>query len=127
MSSLASTNGFPPRPPASHRGGGPSPYTLEMLLDAARAALVLVDYQSRLMPAIHDAEKAIRHAVYLARVARALGVPVVGTEQNPRGLGPNDERVRVLCDLTVGKMHFNACGDGLVEALRGNGREVREV
>jgi nicotinamidase-related amidase len=98
-----------------------------MLLDAARAALVLVDYQSRLMPAIHDAEKAIRHAVYLARVARALGVPVVGTEQNPRGLGPNDERVRALCDLTVGKMHFNACGDGLVEALRANGRDVREV
>jgi nicotinamidase-related amidase len=98
-----------------------------MLLDSARSALVLVDYQSRLMPAIHGGEEAIRHAVYLARVARAIGIPVVGTEQNPRGLGPNDERVRALCDSTVGKMHFNACGDGLVEALRADGREVGEV
>lgn len=98
-----------------------------MLLDAAHAALVLVDYQARLMPAIHDAENAVRHALYLARVARAVGVPVVGTEQNPGGLGPNDERVRALCDATVGKMHFNACADGLLEVLQARGREVREV
>jgi nicotinamidase-related amidase len=98
-----------------------------MLLDRDHAALVLVDYQSRLMPAIHGAGNVIRHAVYLANVARAVGVPVVGTEQNPRGLGPNDERVRAVCDETLGKMHFDACADGLVALLRSNGRDVREV
>ena len=98
-----------------------------MLLNREDAALVLVDYQSRLMPAIHEAEGVIRHAVYLASVARALDVPVVGTEQNPKGLGPNDERVRALCDATVGKMAFDACGDGLLDALRGKRPGLREV
>jgi nicotinamidase-related amidase len=98
-----------------------------MLLDRENAALVLVDYQSRLMPAIDAGEGVIRNAVFLARLARAVEVPVVGTEQNPRGLGPNDERVRALCDATVGKMHFDACRDGLLEALRARRPGLREV
>ena len=98
-----------------------------MVLDRDHSALVLVDYQSRLMPAIDGAEAVMRHAVFLAEVARAVGVPVIGTEQNPAGLGPNDERVRSRCDATVGKKTFDACGDGLITALQADGREVREV
>lgn len=52
----------------------------DMLLDPSRSALVLVDFQSRLMPVIHDAERVTGNAVFLARVARELGVPVLGTE-----------------------------------------------
>ena len=95
------------------------------MLDRKRSALVLVDYQARLMPAIHESEEAIRQGVFLAQVARALSIPVLGTEQNPEGLGPNDERIRSLCEQTVGKMHFNACGDGLADILRAN--EIEEV
>lgn len=98
-----------------------------MLLDRARCALVLVDYQARLMPFIHEGQAALRHGVFLAQVARALGVPVLGTEQNPQGLGPNDEQLRSLCERTLPKMHFNASSDGLTEALRGYGREVDHV
>ena len=95
------------------------------MLDRNRGALVLVDYQARLMPAIHDSEKVIGQGIFLAQVARALGIPVLGTEQNPEGLGPNDERIRSLCEQTLGKMHFNACGDGLADILRAN--EIEEV
>ena len=98
-----------------------------MALDRDHAALVLVDYQSRLMPAIHGGESAIAHAVFLANVARTLGIPVFGTEQNPRGLGGNDERVKSLCEHTVGKMSFDACRDGLLDALRAKPSGVREV
>jgi nicotinamidase-related amidase len=103
------------------------PATTASALDRSCGALVLVDYQARLMPAIHQGEAAIREAVFLARVAHALGLPVIGTEQNPRGLGPNDERVREVCDTTLAKMHFDACADGLVDALRRDGRNVRQV
>lgn len=87
-------------------------------LDAKRSALVLVDYQSRLMPAIDDAERVLDHAVSLGRLAREVGVPVVGTEENPAGLGHNDERIASLCASTLAKASFDACGDGLAQRLR---------
>lgn len=88
-----------------------------MLLDRSRSALVLVDFQSRLMPVIHDAERVVDNAVFLARVAHELGVPVLGTEQNRRALGSNDLRVSELCDRTLHKVHFSAVADGLLAEL----------
>lgn len=79
--------------------------------------LVLVDYQARLMPAIHDAEALAARAVLLAKGAHALGVPVLGTEQNPPGLGPNVQAIRDVCGHTLAKTHFNACADGLMDAI----------
>ncbi len=87
-------------------------------IDAGRCSLVLVDYQQRLMPAIHDGTTVVARALQLGRIARALEIPVLGTEQNPRGLGPNVDELRALCDRTLPKMHFDACADGLVDALR---------
>lgn len=88
-----------------------------MLLASSRSVLILVDFQARLMPAIDDAERVIDNAVFLAQVARTLGVPVLGTEQNPKALGPNDDRVRELCDRTLPKAHFSAVADGLLAEL----------
>jgi nicotinamidase-related amidase len=90
-------------------------------MDAARSVLVLVDYQGRLMPAIHDAEAVVEAALLLADAASTLGIRVVGTQQNPDGLGPNAEAVRMRCDVTLSKMYFDACSDGLAEVL-GEGR-----
>ena len=86
-------------------------------IDAGASVLVLVDYQARLMPAIHDAPAVTARAVQLARAARLLEIPVLGTQQNPQGLGPNDETVRAACDATITKTHFDACEDGLLQAL----------
>ena len=85
---------------------------------SAAAGLVLVDYQARLMPAIHEAAAATATAVLLAKAAKLLGIPVIGTEQNPGGLGANVDEIRAECDCTLAKTHFDACGDGLLEALR---------
>jgi nicotinamidase-related amidase len=89
-----------------------------MLLDADECQLVLVDYQARLMPAIHEAEAVLRNAVRLGRIAQLMDVPVWGTEENPEGLGPTVDEVRVLSRRTLAKTHFSACADGLVELLR---------
>jgi nicotinamidase-related amidase len=94
-----------------------------MKLDRVRSALVLVDYQVRLMPAIADGEDVLRGGERLARVAHALGVPVIGTEQNPAGLGPSDARIRAVCADTLFKQHFDATRDGLADHLRGLGRD----
>ena len=86
-------------------------------LDAARSALVLVDYQQRLMPAIHEAERVLAEAARLADVARAIAIPILATEQNPRGLGPNAPEISRRCDATVAKMSFDACADGLAREI----------
>lgn len=86
-------------------------------IDASRCALVLVDYQARLLPSIAGAPGVLCQAVLLAQAARALGIPVLGTEQNPQGLGPNVAELRALCDVCLTKTHFDACADGLLQAL----------
>ena len=70
------------------------PLTPTMLLDATESQLVLVDYQERLMPAIHEGPAVLANARRLAEVAGLLDVPVWGTEQNPSRLGPNDAALR---------------------------------
>ncbi|MBU6369283.1 MAG: isochorismatase family protein [Burkholderiales bacterium] len=89
-----------------------------MLLDVEDSQLVLVDYQTRLMPALFQADLCVANAMRLAQAARLLGVPTWGTEQNPEKLGPNPPEMKALCRQTLAKMHFSACEEGLVEWLR---------
>jgi nicotinamidase-related amidase len=89
-----------------------------MLLDPDDSQLVLVDYQAKLMPSIHESELVLRNAVRLARMAQLLEVPAWGTEENPAGLGENPADLKALCRKTLPKMHFSACADGLLEWLR---------
>ena len=97
-------------------------------IDASRSVLVLVDYQQRLLPAIHRGAEVLSEAVRMADVARELGIPVYGTEQYPKGLGPNDAAIRERCTATLEKTHFDACADGLLELLPLDGKGApREV
>ena len=93
-----------------------------MLLDAEDCQLVLVDYQTRLMPVIFENELVVANAVRLARMARLLEVPVWGTAQNPDKLGQNLPEVQTAIDSaggkTLSKMYFSAAADGLVDWLR---------
>lgn len=97
-----------------------------MLLQRDQSALILVDYQARLMPAIHEGAQVVRQAVWLAQVARALGVPVWATEQNPRALGGNAPELLPWVDHTLPKMHFSAVADGLVAAVRAQARQAQQ-
>jgi nicotinamidase-related amidase len=91
---------------------------MSILLSAEDSQLVLVDYQAKLMPVIHQADAVLANAKRLAKIANLLKLPVIGTEQNPEKLGSNDQEIRSLCQKTLTKMHFGACEDGLVELLR---------
>ena len=93
-----------------------------MLLDADDSQLVLVDYQTRLMPVIFENEIVVANAVRLARMARIMQVPVWDTAQNPEKLGQNMPEIQAIIDSaggkTMAKMHFSAAADGLIEWLR---------
>ncbi|MBP0620936.1 isochorismatase family protein [Cupriavidus consociatus] len=91
---------------------------------ANESVLLLVDIQQRLMPSIFEGDRVVKEAVRLARIAQILDVPIIGTEQSPEGLGENVVDIKMLCDQTLTKHHFDGCEDGLVEALPGQRRHV---
>ena len=79
-----------------------------MLLDCEESQLVLVDYQQRLMPSIHEAERVVGNAVRLARIAQLLEVPLWCTEENPEGLGGTVEALQPLvAGRVLSKMAFD--------------------
>lgn len=69
------------------------------------------------MPAIEDAENVLKHSLRIAQVAQLLNIPIIGTEQSPQSLGSNLESIQKYCSITISKEHFNACADGLIDAL----------
>jgi len=57
------------------------------VLGRSSTVLVVVDAQEAFRPAVLDFERVVHNAAVLVQGARALGVPVVVTEQYPKGLG----------------------------------------
>jgi nicotinamidase-related amidase len=98
---------------------------MSALCDADTSALLVIDLQARLMPAIHEGQEVLAAAHRLAQVARMVEVPVIGTLQNREKLGAMPDAITALCDRLVGKTSFDACAeDGLIDALPGNRREL---
>ncbi|MEO6016446.1 MAG: isochorismatase family protein [Polaromonas sp.] len=99
-----------------------------MLLDADDSQLLLVDYQSLLMPAIFENERVIANAVRLARMASLLEVPVWGTAQTSDKLGHNMPEIQAAIEEAGGrileKSHFSALADGLGDWLRPPARKA---
>lgn len=58
-----------------------------MKLDAQRAALVVIDVQEAFRKAVPNFGDVARATATLIRGAEAVGIPVVVTEQYPKGLG----------------------------------------
>ena len=91
---------------------------MSILLNADETQLVLIDYQSKLMPVIQKAHQVLANEKKKKKIAKLLKLPIIGTEQNPEKLGPNDAQLKSLCQKTFTKMYFGACADGLVDELR---------
>ena len=88
------------------------------MLDRNSAALLVIDFQDRLLPKIHEGEAVAAHAIKLIRFAREMDMPLLWTEQYPKGLGPTVESVaRELQGCTAfEKMSFGCLGDASIAA-----------
>src|SRR5712691_6132862 len=71
------------------------------------STLLIVDFQSRLMPAIEDGAAAVANARRLIDAAEMFGVPILFTEQNAGGLGPTLPELGA--QQIAHKMTFDAC------------------
>lgn len=88
-----------------------------LIIDRETATLLVIDIQTRLMPAIDQGEVVIANARRLIDAAALVGVPVLFTEQNAKGLGPTVPELAPDPAILVHKMAFDACGDGLLARL----------
>ncbi|MBN1693750.1 MAG: hydrolase [Dehalococcoidales bacterium] len=84
-------------------------------LNTKNTALVLIDFQEKLFPAMYDKDKLLRNVVKLIRGAKVLEIPIILTEQYPKGLGPTIPEIKSLIpDIKpVEKVCFNCCDDDL--------------
>lgn len=93
------------------------------LMNPGDTALVVVDVQTRLLPAIADSARIAWNIGRLVDGATLLEIPVAATEQYPQGLGPTlpELAARIPGPISA-KMTFSACGcPELFDALQRRG------
>ncbi|MDT8440803.1 MAG: hydrolase [Desulfuromonadales bacterium] len=96
-------------------------------LDVDRAVLVVIDIQERLVPAMSEkVYERVRNSVeILAKTAGLLDLPVVTTEQYPKGIGHTVADLAEVCSRgpVVEKVSFGCCGEpSFVETIKETGR-----
>ena len=91
-------------------------------MNRENSALLVVDFQSRLMPAIDDGASVVANARRLLDAAEMLQVPILFTEQNVDGLGATLPELRTGTGGIAHKMTFDACrAPGFMEVLPDRG------
>ncbi|HEY9056491.1 MAG TPA: hydrolase [Aurantimonas sp.] len=97
-----------------------------MLIRAKDSALVVIDMQERLVPAMMAPARTLKNAALLIEAAREMGVPVLLTEQYPAGLGHTMAEVSTAaagCPVFE-KVHFSCMEDtAFAEAISALGRQ----
>ncbi len=96
-------------------------------LTCADTALVVVDMQDRLLPAIHEHERIVANTRLLLRAAGILELPVLMTTQYANGLGPTHADVAALAPKAApfDKLTFSCLGSQeFAQALAATGRKT---
>ncbi len=94
-------------------------------LDRSTACVVVVDVQERLTPVMWNFASIEKYCRAMILAARELGMPVLATEQYPKGLGATIASIReALPAAPLVKMHFSCGADpAFVQALAATGRK----
>lgn len=94
------------------------------LMTLERSLVLVIDFQTRLTPAIAEGEMRIANARKTLEAARMLGAPIVATEQNPKGLGATVEGLLAQGDKILSKMTFSAVEAPGFEAAVPDDRDI---
>jgi nicotinamidase-related amidase len=95
----------------------PTPFRL----DRNRTGLLVIDVQERLCAAMPEAElpRILQRTRAAIEGAKALGVPIVATEQYPKGLGPTVASLRPLLDAPIEKVEFSCASPDVLGRFEG--------
>jgi nicotinamidase-related amidase len=95
-------------------------------LPADQSVLLVVDVQDKLLALIPDAALTVINISFLLDAAKALSVPILATEQYPKGLGPTTGSIAErLASPIPTKTAFSCCGAaGFEDELARQGRNT---
>ncbi|MFQ5412997.1 MAG: isochorismatase family protein [Phycisphaerae bacterium] len=95
-------------------------------LDVDRAMVLVIDLQTKLLPLVAAHDALLASALKLLAGTRVFGVPVLATEQYPKGIGPTHDAIRRGIEdpgtessgraRVVEKPTFSACREPAVRA-----------
>jgi nicotinamidase-related amidase len=94
------------------------------MLNTDSTALIVIDIQVALTRVMHEKDRLIDKARRLVQGANALGLPIILTEQYPKGLGHTIPEIAELIEPEpVEKTAFSCCGEeAFVAAVEALGR-----
>ena len=84
-----------------------------MRLERDQAVLLVIDVQEKFVPVIHDYPNVLDNITRAIRGAQILQLPILLTEQYPKGLGRTVAEIRDIlqpCD-PLEKISFSCCGE----------------
>lgn len=96
----------------------------KFILTREEAVLMAIDIQERLAPAMKYGEQVIRKTNTLTSVAKKMGIPIIVTEQYPKGLGKTVSEIssNLETDLIYEKMTFSGYTADVASVLNKLGR-----
>jgi len=80
------------------------------LMSPGDTGLLVIDVQERLAPAIAGYRRVVWNIRRLIDGAKTLGLPVLATEQYPKGLGPTVPELAERLGQIPSKLTFSCCG-----------------
>ncbi|NWF76797.1 MAG: hydrolase [Nitrospirae bacterium] len=83
----------------------------KFFLDKTNTALVIIDIQERLASVMKVKETVIQNCLHLIELSKTYGIPIILTEQYPKGLGQTVEEIRKALPeyRPLEKMTFTCC------------------
>ena len=90
------------------------------LLSREKTVFVLVDIQEKFLPVINNIDEVIKNANILAKASGILKIPLIVTEQYPKGLGHITNKITLPSDYSlIEKTHFSCFGSPeFIEKIR---------
>lgn len=87
-----------------------------MRIERKLSAGLVIDIQEKLYPHMDQKEELLRRTSILLEGFRVLDIPIVLTEQYPKGLGPTLEAISSLLgkEPVFEKISFSCCGEAAV-------------
>jgi nicotinamidase-related amidase len=92
-------------------------------MSPADTALLVIDVQEKLLPKIAGVDRLVHNLSFLLEAARVVGIPVLATEQYPKGLGGTLPSLMPVLPQRWEKTDFSCCA--VPELLTALGRDAR--